>query len=374
MNIRSRFAIVCVALVASALGSSVFSRSRATGRIVRVASMHDRRADHSSTLLPDGRVLIAGGMEENGKFLDSAELFDPRDDSFVAVANMQFNRVEHTATLLANGKVLIAGGLTTRPPSSGISVTASTEIYDPAIGGFAAGPTMTTPRTGHAAVALANHKILIVGGVNNNERAFATAEIYDPSSNEFTATTSMHTARVARSAVLLQDGRVLVTGGGDSGRSAEVFDPSAATWTAVGDMTAARQKHAATLLPNGRVLITGGAPDSYWHPVRTAEIFDPHTNRFTAASDMELARFKLPGATATLKNGEVLVAGGAADVEVYNSATGKFTLSGSVAAPHFFAAATALQDGRVLITGGYGFPNGRPNGPVSTEQAWLYLP
>lgn len=112
-------------------------------------------------------------------------------------------------------------------------------------------------------------------------------------------------SRVARSTVALHDGRVLVTGGGN-GRSAEVYDPTTATWREVGDMTSVRQKHAAALLPDGRVLITGGAPDGHWHPLRTAEIFDPHTNRFTAVADMELARFKLPAATASLRNGAVL--------------------------------------------------------------------
>ncbi len=139
-------------------------------------------------------------------------------------------------------------------------------------------------------------------------------------------------------------------------------------------MTSVRQKHAATLLPGGRVLITGGAPDGHWHPLRTAEIFDPHTNKFTAVADMELARFKLSAATASLRNGEVLVAGGATEVEIYDSASGKFSLAGSVSEPHFFAAATPLDDGRILITGGYGLPSGRPNGPVSTEQAWVYQP
>jgi Kelch motif protein len=171
----------------------------------------------------------------------------------------------------------------------------------------------------------------------------------------------------------LGNGRVLVTGGGN-GRSAEVYDPATATWRAVGDMTSVRQKHAATLSPDGRVLITGGAPDSQWHPLRTAEIFDPRTNKFSAIADMELARFKLPAATASLRNGEVLIAGGATEVEIYNNATGRFSRAGSVAEPHFFAAATSLDDGRVLITGGYGLPNGRPNGPVSSEQAWIYQP
>ena len=86
----------------------------------------------------------------------------------------------------------------------------------------------------------------------------------------------------------------------------------------------------ATLLPDGRVLITGGSPDNQWHPVRSAEIFDPHTNKFAAISQMELARFKIPDATAVLKNGRILIAGGAAEVELYDNTAGKFFRAGSL--------------------------------------------
>jgi Kelch motif/Galactose oxidase, central domain len=372
MSHSTRVGFGCIAYTALLLAYGLSLNSSSPARVLRTASMHDRRADHTATLLPDGRVLIAGGMVENGVFLNSAELYEPQQGTFLVTDNMQSRRVEHTATLLSNGKVLIAGGLAGRASEGGPGVVASTEIYDPATGHFTAGPMMSTPRTAHAAVLLANGKVLVLGGLDNHG-SLATAEIYDPASNRFTATANMNTARIARSAVLLQDGRVLVTGG-DNGRSAEVYDPAKATWLSVGGMVSVRQKHALTLLRDGRVLITGGAPDDQWHPMRTAELFDPHTNKFTAASDMELPRFKLPAATAVLKNGEVLVAGGAAEVETFDSSTGKFSRSGSVAEPHFFAAATSLSDGRVLITGGYGWPNGRPNGPVSTEQSWIYQP
>jgi hypothetical protein len=372
MNQSTRVAFGCFAFSTLFLTCGASPNSTSSAHVVRAARMHERRADHTSTLLPDGRVLIVGGMVENGVFLNSAELYDPKRGIFVVTDSMRSSRVEHTATLLPNGEVLIAGGLAGRASEGGPGVVASTEIYDPATGHFTAGPLMITPRTGHAAVLLGNNKVLVVGGADDNG-ALASAEIYDPSSNRFIATTSMHSARVARSAVVLQDGRVLVTGGGN-GRSAEVYDPKAAAWRSVGDMTTVRQKHAATLLLDGRVLITGGAPDGGWHPSRAAEIFDPQTNKFTVADDMELARFKLPAATASLKNGEVLVAGGAAEVEIFDDVTGKFSRAGSVAESHFFAAATLLSDGRVLITGGYGLPNGRPNGPVSSEQSWIYQP
>ena len=343
------------------------------GQILSTQGMHDRRADHTSTLLKDGRVLVAGGMVENGVFLNSAELFDPSTGKFISTGSMQSRRVGHTATLLPNGKVLIAGGLAGRAFEGGPGIVASTEIYDPQTSRFTAGPTMTSPRTGHAAVLLPDGKVLIAGGADRDNHELSTSEIYDPASNRFTPAASMHTPRIAKAAVLLNDGRVLVTGGG-SGRQAEIFDPEKGTWQETRDMNVARMKHGATLLPDGRVLIVGGSPDSGWHPVRSAEVFDPKTNRFTLISEMEFARFKLPDAVTRLKNGDVLIAGGAADVEIYQAVSGHFVRAGTVEAPHFFASATLLADGRVLIVGGYELPNGRPNGPLSTQGAWVYLP
>jgi len=72
------------------------------------------RADHTATLLPDGRVLITGGMVENGVFLESMEIFDPKTGRFSQAGNMASKRVGHSATLLPNGKILIAGGLAGR--------------------------------------------------------------------------------------------------------------------------------------------------------------------------------------------------------------------------------------------------------------------
>jgi hypothetical protein len=374
MNAFTRIPVTLTALLTIFLTGASSPTSTVLGRVVHAASMHDRRADHTTTLLPDGRVLIAGGMVENGVFLKSAELFDPAKGTFVATADMQSRRVGHSATLLPNGKVLIAGGLAGRIFEGGPGNVATTEIYDPATGRFTPGPPMSTPRAGHVAVLLSNGKVLVAGGADGDERALRSAEIYDPATNKWTATGSMLTPRASRAAVALKDGRVLVTGGGDGWNLAEIYDPASGVWHATGNMTTRRVKHAATLLPDGRVLITGGSPDSQWHPVRSAEIFDPRTNKFTAITDMELARFKIPDATAVLKNGRILIAGGAAEIEVYDNTSGRFFRAGSLDEAHFFASTTLLKDGRALITGGYTASRGRPNGPLSSEQAWLYVP
>jgi len=89
--------------------------------------MNEARAAHTATLLPDGRVLVAGGFREEGTAeiaISSAEIFDPKTNTFTAISDLNAPRNGHTATLLQNGQVLIAGGW----DQSGRTSTA--EIYD----------------------------------------------------------------------------------------------------------------------------------------------------------------------------------------------------------------------------------------------------
>ncbi|TMK99390.1 MAG: hypothetical protein E6G40_06685, partial [Actinobacteria bacterium] len=82
------------------------------------------RADATATLLPDGRVLVAGGENPNNTSLASAEIYDPVTNSWSSAANMNQARRNHSATLLPNGKVLVAGGLDSFDLST-------VELYDP---------------------------------------------------------------------------------------------------------------------------------------------------------------------------------------------------------------------------------------------------
>src|SRR5580698_636724 len=105
-----------------------------TGTVAEIAAMHIARASHTSTLLPNGKVLIAGGFAGSGGEYNpyrTAEVFDPNSGSFQPVAEMSIGRSGHTATLLKNGKALIVGGWTGRYDLRG-----SAEIYDPAANTF----------------------------------------------------------------------------------------------------------------------------------------------------------------------------------------------------------------------------------------------
>lgn len=248
----------------------------ATLKFTPTGSMSISRTHHTSTLLPDGRVLIAGGATSVGSGADttwspsaSAEIYNPLSGSFTRAAEMTTQRTAHTATLLPSGKVLIAGG------ENNQGAIASAELYDPKSNTFVATGTMTTARTGHAATLLASGKVLITGGAPDNSiltgliaisaEPQPTAEVYDPETGTFSPAAPMATGRLAHTATLLADGRVLIVGGFkswagryESSSSAEIYDPASNAFNSVGAMNATRFWHSATPLPDGSVLIVGG--------------------------------------------------------------------------------------------------------------------
>jgi hypothetical protein len=344
----------------------------AEGTVAAAGSMLAPRAAHTSTLLLDGRVLIAGGMERNRVFFSSAELFDPATDAFIPTASMTVDRVVHAATALADGRVLVAGGL-----SVGTGPLASAELYDPPTATFVATGSLGTARNTHTATRLSDGRVLIAGGSGRDLVRLASAELYDSLTGLFTPTGDMSTPRISHTATLLRDGRVLVTGGSpltrnqDVLRSAELYDPTMGTFTAVGEMVVGRHKHAAVALSDGTVLIVGGSDARDGGGKHTsAELFDLVSGAFTATGSMNVSRFKIPDALVLLQSGRALIAGGGAQVEVYDPATAAFTTpAGAIDRPRQFAAATVLTDARVLITGGYD-----ENAGPSTPSAWLYVP
>jgi hypothetical protein len=360
-----------------------FSRSGApwpsgSGSVTEIAAMRIARASQSATLLPSGKVLIAGGFSGSGgesNPYSSTELFDPHSGTFEQAASMSIGRSGHTATLLKNGKVLIVGGWTGR-----YQLRRSAELYDPSTNTFAPTGNLIVERAGNTATLLPDGRVLIVGGEDRQEDALASAELYDPDTGAFTLTGSMAEPRGAHTATALKNGKVLIAGGGSGHypsqnvyRSAELFDPATGKFTPAGQMTAARHKHAAILLSSGRVLIVGGSDNRDWRgEYASAELYDPSAGSFTATGAMNSSRFKLPAAVALLPDGKALVAGGGAFAELYDETTGTFTkIPGRLGAARFFASTTLLTGGRALITGGYAEGG---NGLPATARAWLYQP
>jgi hypothetical protein len=133
-----------------------------------------------ATLLPNGKVLVAGSWNDDPGPNFLAELYDPSKETFDLTGNMTARRANHTVTLLPDGKVLITGGSsgTSNTTTSGISFfccVANAELYDTSTGLFAGTGSMSVNRGGHTATLLNSGEVLIAGGVGT-----ATAELYHP--------------------------------------------------------------------------------------------------------------------------------------------------------------------------------------------------
>jgi len=377
MDLRSRIGIsTLVVFWIFVLLSLAFTASSRPGTLASTGSTISARFAHTATLLSNHKVLVAGGMERNGVWLESAELFDPATGQFAAAGNMAAPRAGATATLLANGKVLVAGGATSVGRSQ-----ATAELFDPVANTFSATGTMTSPRSDAVAVLLQDGRVLIAGGgaAGDNDR-LATAELYDPVTGRFIPTGAMHSAPSYQVAMKLRDGKVLVAGGISRGdfpdpqveASAEIYDPATGRFTLTGSMSVPRYKQGAALLPDGRVLVVGGQTGgSYGDRLASTEIFDPRAGRFLSGPQMHVSRFKLHDGVVALRDGRVLVAGGADQMELYDPSSGSFLTVGGVTLDGFlFSTATLLGDGRVLLVNGYG--SHAMDGAV--RHAWLYQP
>ena len=329
--------------------------SAAFGTFSSPGNLATARFFHTATLLPNGRVLVAGGATSGApsSVLRSSELYDPNSPAFkLTTGGLTDGRYIHTATLLPSGKVLIAGG------SGSGGALPSAELYNPSLGTFAGtGGGLTTARYFATATLLLNGKVLIAGGSNGGP--LGSAELFDPTGGTFSVNKgTLVTARNSHTATLLQNGQVLIVGGSGAGPvlgSAELYDPIAGIFSATGSLTTPRQNHTATLLPNGKVLIIGGT--NFLSYFGSAELYDPIARTFSPAPGLITPRAYH---TATLlPNGKVLIAAGQGlsgyvpAAELFNPAGGPVAATGSVVTPRHSHSATLLANGKVLIAGGY---------------------
>ncbi len=246
-----------------------------TGTWTPTGSMAMGRSGHTATRLQTGpnagKVLVVGG---NGT---SAELYDPDAiDSVTGIRGtwsdtgpLTTTRAGHTATLLPSGKVLVAGGY------SYPGILASAELYDPERGTWDPTGSLTTEHIAHTATLIETGpnagKVLVVGGGYGPSSWYpsmsATAELYDPAARTWSVTDSLTAGRGEHTATLLPSGKVLVAGGRKSSpdalsveypAGAELYNSNSGAWNAGGTLATARSRHTATLLPSGKVLVAGG--------------------------------------------------------------------------------------------------------------------
>jgi len=332
-------------------------------------ALNTARYAHTATLLLNGKVLVAGGTDGSSA-LSSTELYDPTDGSWKLLAvGLYTARYCHTATLLTNGTVLVTGGR-----DSDNNSIPDCQLFDPAVGYWRTfrGNNLITPRYSHTATLLPDGRVLVAGGVNTTNGTLSSAELFIPNGTggSWSQAADMGSARYDHTATLLPNGTVLVAGGfvpGYALGSSILYAPDSGggAWTSTGSLNVERGASTATLLPNGEVLVTGGL---YWDwtiggSISSAEVYDSATGIWTTTNSMNYARTEH---TATLlDNGQVLVAGGyiveilvgsspQSGVELYDPATPTWGMTGAggMGVARDGHTATLLPDGTVLAAGG----------------------
>src|SRR5215510_3050877 len=141
-------------LVLGVAGRAAIALAQSPGTFTATGEMTTPRSGHTATLLANGKVLIAGGfasLAAPSVWLDTAELYDLETGVFTPTGSMTTPRILHSATLLPNGKVLIAGSRTA-------------EIYDPSTGAFTATGNMISDHQCQQAILLNSGKVLMAGG------------------------------------------------------------------------------------------------------------------------------------------------------------------------------------------------------------------
>ena len=386
---QPRHRLVLIQVVASLIiGATAFSGS---SRVVfaqtagpswsYTGSLNTGRVRHTATLLSNGKMLVVGGsIWDGGHYsgLASAELYDPATGAWSITGSLNVSRSGHTATLLPNGKVLVAG-----------DGNNTAEVYDPLTEAWSLTGSLPTSWFVEAATLLQNGKVLAVGGEYSNPIT-KTAELYDPATGTWSASGSFETgSHLVQSATLLPNGNVLVLLGGDEDdfvwdpATSVLYDPNTRSWSRTAGLNTSRIDHTTTLLPDGDILVTGGwgfpcvANYCYSTVTNTAELYDPLNGRWRYTGN--LSRRSEHSAT-LLPNGKVLIAGGdnyaydssytkatLKSAEVYDSTTATWSATADLNAPRYFHTATLLSNGKVLVVGGF---DGSGSGPLRSAELY----
>ncbi|MEQ8766174.1 MAG: hypothetical protein RL885_19815 [Planctomycetota bacterium] len=293
-------------------------------------TMSSERAFHTTTVLADGRVLVAGGADAALAITPTMDIYDPVADQFSATTPLSRARIGHTATAQSDGTVWIVGGTNALLPDYLAFLfgnTAGTEIWDPVTGSVVPGPILDWgPRAFHTAVTLNDGKILFSGGYSISDNfGFPIAiiasqdSLWDPVSGSFVPSFLRSSGTVGHSATMLGDGRVLLAGGATAPVEttpttafARIYDPVTDAYSIINQvMSTPRGLFPMFQLDDGRVALFGGVTGNFTAVSATdvVEIFDPTTETFSLAPDpLGVSRAASQGIR--LSNGRILVIGG----------------------------------------------------------------
>ncbi|MCX5792084.1 MAG: hypothetical protein NTY45_07700, partial [Elusimicrobia bacterium] len=313
--------------------------------------------DHTTTLLPNGNILVTGGTTGAANVsLSNAQLYSMVNAAWSTVGSIgggaPVARSSHTATLMGNGRVLVAGGF-----ENG-TARANAYLYNPADNTWAATGALTTARGGHTATLINKGTkagyVLICGGRNGAGTAINKCEMFNGASFNDADAADMSSSRIGHTASAITGGRVFVSGGYDGTHylpTNEIYDPERNEWQTVDALLQGRAEHSAVVLNNGLIMITGGYNAQRSLPCRVnASITDDecwYIDRYLHGDNVGDPERQNPGTRGYL-----------AGAEFFDQNGGRVVLSGkdSGVAPYraYKHAAALLPDGKHHMYGGYG--------------------
>lgn len=397
-----------------------FSQPSSAGSPTACTKLSTPRVGHSATVLPDGKVLIAGGYQLSGKnplALSSTELFDPDTGAFEPGPDLSHQgralpRAFHTATLMKNNQVLVWGGETySLDPSDAVKTTlvASALLYDVDNHIVLSVPSSALPenaaRSRHAAVLGENDKVLIVGGMSLQEDPVdhtlvqgvaVDVQWYDRFSNRAYRVAGSPFKRLDMSLASLQEGRVIAVAGGSDGTTLQdevaffsYQEPGGflKMSKSVRLRETRRRAGVAALGSDDALILIGGYTDlSQITPLASSEIVTAHGSEFSISDGPVIQNGRGDMCMVGLADGRVLVIGGRtvdessgaprsdSSVElVVPQPQGSPTVLGKepMKVGRYHHSCTALADGTVLVLGGLRDEGGRQD-PL--QDAWIFTP
>jgi len=317
------------------------------------------RIAHAVVRIAPNDLLVIGGAssaqfgQAYGPLLASIELIGDKTTS--KRRPLSVPRAYHTAQLLTDGRVMVAGGLDDQGKA-----LASVEFYDVAKDTWSDGPSLRIARSRHTMTALPDGSVLVVGGEDVDGTTVAIAELYQASNNGWVPMGSLAEARTDHQATRLSTGDVLVSGGlrsiyttnlktrsGYPAHSLELWSAATRTWHAAGELPLNARELRAVLSADDVVLLFGadgyGSAAFAWLPDEVEDLAVPEP---------------IGGVLTPLRDGRYLLTGGlrrqdaSASASLYDSKTNRWSAARAMRFARTNHRAVQLRDGRVLVYGG----------------------
>ncbi|MBI1944198.1 MAG: hypothetical protein HYS27_00810 [Deltaproteobacteria bacterium] len=322
------------------------------------AAMDHGRVAHQVFLRADGTLIALGGVGGSVGIsppITEVETIDVAANEPVAGAALQTLRIQEAAALLPDGRVVIAGGF------DGANDLVDVLVYDfPA--GEAPGPTLTSARRRAQIVVFDDGEVLVAGGFDRDTHHLSAERFHV---DDATTSPAGRWRAIHRDASLtrVDADRAVAVGGLTYGSvvaaETEVYDRRVGTWQDGPDLVVPRQAHGAAALADGRLMVVGGE-DSDGQPLADVEVLDidGQSASLLAPLPMPLAELHL----AVLPGDVVLVAGGRAQAGeragvspatfVYDAANDIWERGPDLGVERYAGRLVTLADGSAAMVGG----------------------